>query len=407
MKKKRIVCLATCSLLWGVLSANAQDIEIAKRSPIQKEITREEGSPSKVWEIGIGGSLINWNRVSITGFESTPDNYLYNLKANHLMGGANLYIARELNQWFYLDLQGTLGIAQNNYRTGSNDRKHNFLYMGGPGLQFRLTPLFKSKYVEPYFRVGVNYLHKDFQSNYVGAFVNDPTGQAHWESTDTWNPEGRSKDKNSLTPVSLGAGVNAWFSNFLGLGLQGEYLVPLQKNLPRFMQVSARIMWRIGVKSKQPVTVIQYVEIEKPVERIVERIVEVPVTVDTQMNNLPENIHFEFGRDVKISESESTLDQLATLLKSYPDSRFIVTGYADAKGSDTYNMNLSKRRARTVYEELLKRGVPSQMLKWRGVGKRASFIPASEENHVRAGDRKVLLERVTNREYWEALHMEY
>ena len=74
---------------------------------------------------------------------------MYNLKANHLMGGANLYVARELNRWFYLDLQGTVGVAKNKNRIAGNDRKHDLLYMGGLGMQFRFTPLFESQWVEP------------------------------------------------------------------------------------------------------------------------------------------------------------------------------------------------------------------------------------------------------------------
>lgn len=125
-----------------------------------------------------------------------------------------------------------------------------------------------------------------------------------WESTDTWNPSGRSRDKNSFLPLSL------------GLGLQGEYLMPLQKDLPRFVQVSARVMWRIGGKSKRTAPVIQYVEVEKPVERIVEKIVEKRVEVPST------------------------------------DDRFLITGYTDAKGSDSYNLDLSRRRAKAVYNEL-------------------------------------------------------
>lgn len=46
------------------------------------------------------------------------------------MGGVNLYVARELNPWFYLDLQGDLGMAKNKFRDATNDKKYNFLYMG-------------------------------------------------------------------------------------------------------------------------------------------------------------------------------------------------------------------------------------------------------------------------------------
>lgn len=389
MKKKTILYLVSLFFLSVPLTGRGQD--------------------RKAWEIGAGGSLINWSRVSVTGFQSTPDNYMYNLKANHLMGGANLYVARELNRWFYLDLQGTVGVAKNKNRIAGNDRKHDLLYMGGLGMQFRFTPLFESQWVEPYLRVGVNYLHKNFASAYGGNFVDDPTGEAHWESSDVWNPDGRSSDKNSFVPLSFGAGVNAWLSNSFGLGLQGEYLLPVQKNLPHFVQVSARVIWRIGGKSKKQAPVVKYVEIEKPVEveRIVERIVEKQAdtagSVEAMACDLLDNIYFEFDKDVLTAASEKTLDRLAGLLKSYPDARFLITGYTDARGSSAYNTDLSNRRAKRVYEALLGRGVPAAMLKWHGIGKRASIIPVAAGNSVREGDRKVLLERITNMKYWEAL----
>lgn len=102
------------SLLLVSLALRGQDTKTTRRVPLQAEVTHDGLSEkeSKAWEIGLGGSLINWSRVSVTGFRSTPDNYFYNLKANHLMGGANLYIARELNRWFYLDLQGSVGLTK-------------------------------------------------------------------------------------------------------------------------------------------------------------------------------------------------------------------------------------------------------------------------------------------------------
>lgn len=372
-----------------------------------RDVELSEKSDSKAWEFGLGGSLINWSRVSLSGFQNVQDNYLYNLKAKHLMGGANIYIARELNKWFYLDLQGTVGLAKNHHRLNNKDKKYHSMYMGGLGLQFRFTPLFKSQYVEPYLRAGINYLHKDFNSMYNGNFANDPTGEAHWGASDIWNPEGRSKDKNSFFPASFGAGVNAWLSNSLGLGLQGEYLMPLQKDLPHFVQISARVIWRIGGKSKHQEPIVQYVEIEKPIERIVEKIVEkrieVPVNSDSQIYELLDNIHFDFDKDIVTAASEKTLDKLAIILKKNSDSHFLITGYTDSKGSDSYNLNLSMRRAKAVYEALLKRNVPANMLKYRGVGKRISAVSSLSENRVREGDRKVLLERVTNMEYWNAL----
>lgn len=361
----------------------------------------------KSLEIGCGVSMVNWNRVSITGFESIQDNYLYSLKTHQLMAGVNFYVARELNAWFYLDAQGGVGMAKNTSYSVSADNKYDVLYMGGLGMQFRFTPLFKSQWVEPYFRIGVNYLYKNFAVPYSGGFTNDPTGEAHWRSSDTWNPKGCSLDRKSFVPLTLGAGVNAWLSDYLGLGLQGEYLLPTQKDLPRFVQMSARIICRFGGKSKHPAPLVQYVEIEKPIEKIIERVVERqvkhPSAVDTILCELPNNLHFEFDKDVLTAASQKDLFKLAKLLHGYPDSRFLITGYTDALGNDHYNMELSKRRAKAVYEYLLGQGVPPHMLKWQGVGKRASLVSGMEKESTREGDRKVVLERVTNMEYWNIL----
>ncbi|KGN74837.1 membrane protein [Porphyromonas macacae] len=391
MRIQHKLCAIALASFIGIFSGAAQN----------KEQIADEPRTSKAWEIGIGGSLINLDRISITGFQSLPDKYLYNLKVHHLMGGVNLYAARELNPWFYLDLQGTMGIAKNNEQNASS--KHNFLYMGGLGLQFRLSPLFRSRYVEPYLRIGVNYLHKDFKTTYSGVFKNDPTGQAHWESNDTWNPGGRSKDKDNFIPLSFGAGVNAWLNNSLGLGLQGEYLMPVEKGLPRFAQISLRVMWRIGGKDKRPAPV--YHEVEIPVEKLVERVVEkeVKIPVEKSIYDLFNNINFEFDKYTFTPETEEILDQIATILTHFKNEHFLITGFTDAKGTNTYNLQLSRKRAEAVVNALVKRGTPQEMLKWRGVGKKAVSMPASEADNIRRGDRKVTIEKVDIMEYWNKL----
>lgn len=87
--------------------------------------------------------------------------------------------------------------------------------MAGPGLQFRFTPLFKSKYVEPYLRIGVNYLHHDFHAINAGKFGNDPIGEAEWTSSNPWNRE-TIGSKQSYFPLSLEPGYK------LGLTIIGE-----------------------------------------------------------------------------------------------------------------------------------------------------------------------------------------
>jgi hypothetical protein len=46
------------------------------------------------------------------------------------------------------------------------------------------------------------------------------------------------------------------------------------------------------------------------------------------------------------------------------------------------------------------------MLKWRGFGNRAALVPPVAADNIREGDRKILLEKVTNMEYWKVLGKE-
>lgn len=385
------------------LSSVAQD---SNDKEMKEMIPTQQRKPKHAWEIGVGGTMLNWDRTSVTGFKSTANQYQYRLKVRHLMGGVNLYVAHELSRWFYLDFQGTAGFAGKEEGTVNNNQ-NNYTLMGGLGVQFRLSPLFKSQYVEPYLRVGANVLHQNFLTTGAGVFNNDPTGEAGWITDDVWNERGYKYDKKTTFPVSLGVGVNAWLSNSLGLGLQGEYLTPFNKNQPHFAQMTVRVMWRIGGHDKRPAPVVHYIEreVEKPVERIVEKVVEKEVLVpaEVQLCEMFNNVNFEFDKDVLTRESVDILEQVAQILKNRTDARFLITGYTDARGSDAYNLDLSRRRAKVVVNELVKNGVPAEMLKWSGVGKRIAHMPASETNEARMGDRKTTIERVLKMEYWYKL----
>jgi outer membrane protein OmpA-like peptidoglycan-associated protein len=56
------------------------------------------------------------------------------------------------------------------------------------------------------------------------------------------------------------------------------------------------------------------------------------------------------------------LDDDARWLKSHPDIRFYVDGYASKRGDADYNLKISKRRADFVKQSLIKRGVPEDRI---------------------------------------------
>jgi outer membrane protein OmpA-like peptidoglycan-associated protein len=68
-----------------------------------------------------------------------------------------------------------------------------------------------------------------------------------------------------------------------------------------------------------------------------------------------------------------------------------------------YNLRLSERRVNAIREALVSRGVPASMLKTRGQGKRIANLSVSASEAARMGDRKVTIEPITNREYWDQL----
>ena len=403
MKANKLLLAMSVALLSG--AAHAQEtIPMTTLQPAQR------ATHSGAWEIGIGGGIVNWNRISFSGFKANTDSYFHNFKVDQVMPDAHLYIARELCPWAYADVQANLAFAPNDLAAKDAklaDRYH-YLAMAGLGLQLRFTPLLGTKFVEPYLRVGVNYLYKNFLTAYHCKFEGDTTGKAEWTSRDQYNSKGAQTDKTRFVPLSFGAGLNAWFSNHVGLGLQGEYLMPIQKGLPRFFAGTARVMVRLGGEDKQPAPVVR--EVQVPVEKIVEKVVEKEVPAQTATNakvsdlcRLLDNVHFDFNKDEITAESNKTLDEIATILMENQDTRWLVTGYTDARGSWKYNIELSRRRAKQVYDALLQRGVPAHMLKWRGVGKGAVSMPASQSDVIRKGDRKVLLERVSNMDFWNAL----
>jgi opacity protein-like surface antigen len=204
-----------------------------------------EEKPAKAWELGAGGSVFQFSRTSFSNFSPLEAGYVFDLKLDHAVYGGNLYVARELNDHFYLDLQGTAGAAASKLN-GKN--KTGWFYMIGPGLQWRLGEYFGSKYIDPYLRVGINYMHKDFEIIYAGTEGLDDE-QMKWVLNNLKNKDGL--DRKNLMPISLGMGLNMWLNDRWGIGMQGDYLVMPYKNVANSLQGTLRVMYRLGGKGKK------------------------------------------------------------------------------------------------------------------------------------------------------------
>lgn len=86
--------------------------------------------------------------------------------------------------------------------------------------------------------------------------------------------------------------------------------------------------------------------------------------------------------------SRSSLDRFATSLKNNPDTDVRIYGHTDSSGSDAINNPLSQRRAESVYNYLLSKGISGNRMESQGFG---SSQPVADNTTVagRGQNRRV------------------
>lgn len=84
---------------------------------------------------------------------------------------------------------------------------------------------------------------------------------------------------------------------------------------------------------------------------------------------LIENIFYDFNKATLRPESREALDELVALLEDNPNVTIELSAHTDRVGSDTYNENLSQRRAQSVVDYLIAHGIPADRLTAKGYGK--------------------------------------
>jgi len=80
------------------------------------------------------------------------------------------------------------------------------------------------------------------------------------------------------------------------------------------------------------------------------------------------NIFFDFASAKLLDESKVELQQLNQFLRDNPDVKIQITGHTDNIGRQTYNLELSRDRARAVANYLLSEGIPMSRVSYRGLG---------------------------------------
>jgi outer membrane protein OmpA-like peptidoglycan-associated protein len=102
------------------------------------------------------------------------------------------------------------------------------------------------------------------------------------------------------------------------------------------------------------------------VERVGEGIV---VTFpDKNPDGTKMGVYFDFNQATITANSKLALDKLVKIFNEYPETNILVEGHTDDKGTDSYNLTLSQKRADAVGNYLKANGItPSRLtIKWYG-----------------------------------------
>ncbi len=104
--------------------------------------------------------------------------------------------------------------------------------------------------------------------------------------------------------------------------------------------------------------------------------------------NMPSSVTFDFDSSELTSSARNALNDVASILTQYDDTRVNIAGHTDSTGNADYNQRLSERRAESVGNYLAQSGVSRNRLQMSGYGETQPVASnASEEG--RAQNRRV------------------
>ena len=79
-----------------------------------------------------------------------------------------------------------------------------------------------------------------------------------------------------------------------------------------------------------------------------------------------DHIFFETGKAILRPESFDALDQVLRFLENNPSMKLEISGHTDNTGSLRINQKLSRDRASAVVDYMVERGIPAEMLIFKG-----------------------------------------
>ena len=79
-------------------------------------------------------------------------------------------------------------------------------------------------------------------------------------------------------------------------------------------------------------------------------------------------VQFESGKAVLLKQSYAVLDEVVSVMNTYPEYSLNIGGHTDNQGDDKLNQQLSERRAKACYDYLISKGIAAGRVASAGYG---------------------------------------
>lgn len=181
-------------------------------------------------------------------------------------------------------------------------------------------------------------------------------------------------DCPQATPLNIYANINGEFETCLPLGCTYTIQASKEGYLAGVSTVST-------VRAK-----VRTLELSLSLKPASQAVLREPIAKGTVI--VMNNIRYDFNQATIRSGAAQDLEALAALMLRYPSMEIELSAHTDSRGSDAYNLDLSRRRAETAKEFLVQRGIASGRIQAAGYGERvlrngcADGVECTEEEHA-------------------------
>lgn len=99
-----------------------------------------------------------------------------------------------------------------------------------------------------------------------------------------------------------------------------------------------------------------------------DKVAETKRTDEGLITKLKSDILFDTGKATLKPSARDNLQQMAAIMKKYPENVLTINGYTDNTGSESVNEELSEKRAEVVKKALVANGLPQETISTQGWG---------------------------------------